>query len=76
MKSRDYNYLLLSICKNNQYDLSFIRKSRWKLINTVMKAIYVILVENPYCKERPMNQASGSDLQPYEDGGDALLPWG
>jgi len=41
-----------------------------------MKAIYVILVENPYWKERPMNQASGSDLQPYEDGGDALFPWG
>lgn len=23
-----------------------------------------------------MNQVSGSDLQPYENGGDALLPWG
>lgn len=28
------------------------------------------------CREHPMNQGSGSDLQPYEDGGDAPLPWG
>lgn len=41
-----------------------------------MIVIYVILVENPYCKKQSMNQASGSDLQPYQDGGDALFPWG
>lgn len=38
------------------------------------KGVRGISSENPYAgRERPMNLVSGSDLQPYENGDDAIL---
>lgn len=68
----------MTICKDNEQD-SFAKKV------TVLSEMHVRHQFNcgsalrypgrkSICRERPMKQASGSDLQPCEDGGDALLP--